>query len=94
MPALFCRIYDHRGTAEGVVAEIHARRIAEREYGPEASRRKIRNGGVHLLLGVFCVAFDWWLGRPVILGVVVGSKFLISGTVRVIQGVAGLLEAR
>lgn len=93
-PALFCRIYDQRGTAEGTVAEIYARQVEAREDGPQACWRKIRNGGLHLLLGVFCVAFDWWLGGPVILGVVVGSKFLISGTVRVIQGVAGLLEAR
>ncbi len=51
--------------------------------------RRVTLADWHFLRGFRLVA-----GGPVILGVVVGSKFLIFGTVRVIQGVAGLPEAR
>lgn len=94
VPTLFCRVYDHRGSVEGLVTEVFHRKIAEREHGPNASRRKIRNGLFQLSAGMLCVLVDWWWGGPVILGVVIGSKFLTSGVVRLVQGLAGQLEAR
>lgn len=94
LPSSFCRIYDHRGSAEGRVAEIYSREITERDHSPRAARRKLWNGIAQLTFGILCVLVDWWWGGPVILGVVIGSKFLTSGVVRIVQGAAGLMESR
>ena len=91
---MFCRIYDHRGSAEGLVAKVYFPKVAAREQGLPAARNKMKHGALHLLAGLGCLALDWRLGGPVILGVVVGSKFFTVGLVRLVQGVAGLLESR
>ncbi|MCU1263419.1 MAG: hypothetical protein JWO80_6304 [Bryobacterales bacterium] len=94
VPSIFCRIYDRRGTAEGEVAEIYPPKIAAKVQGPKAARKKLTNGVLLLLASGLCVLVDWRLGGPVILGVVVGSKFLTSGIMRVVEGFSGLMEHR
>jgi hypothetical protein len=94
VPSVFCRIYDRRGTAEGEVKAIYSRKIAAKILGPKAARKKLTHGALLLLASGLCVLVDWRLGGPVILGVVVGSKFLTSGIMRVVEGFSGLMDNR
>jgi hypothetical protein len=93
-PSLLCRIYDRRGSAEGEVDAIYSRSVAEKILGPAVARKKIASGALLLLASGACVLADWRLGGPVIIGVLVGSKFLTSGIMKVVEGFSGLLDSR
>jgi hypothetical protein len=94
VPSLFCKIYDWRGAGEGQIEAIYPRKIAEKIQGPRAARVQLLKGLLLLLIAALCVFVDWRLGGPVILGVVVGSKFLTSGIALTVQGVVGMIESR
>jgi hypothetical protein len=93
-PSLFCRLYDRRGTAEGELEAVYARAVAEKTLGPAAARKKLGMGALLLVVSGACVFVDWRLGGPVIIGVLVGSKFLTSGIMRVVEGLSGLMDSR
>jgi hypothetical protein len=92
-PALFCKIFD-RGVSEGRAKAIYPAAYVEKEFSRRASKRKVATGVGLILISALCVLVDWKLGGPVILGVVVGSKFLWQGLNRVVEGMAGLRERR
>jgi hypothetical protein len=92
--ALFCRIYDRRGTAEGLLETVYAPGIAEKLVSEAAGRRHIWRGILQLSVSVLCVYVDWRITGEVILGAVVGSKFLFSGLNSIVQGIAVTSAAR
>jgi hypothetical protein len=93
-PTLFCRLYDSRGTAEGLVETIYPPSIADKIQGPASGRRHIGRGLLQLTVSALCVYVDWRITGIVILGAVVGSKFLYSGLNSIVQGVDAIVKSR
>ena len=93
-PKLFCRVYDSRGTAEGLVETIYPPAIAAAIRGPASGRRHLGRGFLQLTTSALCVYVDWRITGIVILGAVVGSKFLFSGLNSIVQGVDAIVKSR
>jgi hypothetical protein len=90
-PAFGCRIYGHDGTVartfvdDGVYGKYHGR---------PAARRNLVVGGVCLAVGATCVAVDAWSGWSLIIGVVLGLRFLWVGTVKLAEGIGATLDGK
>jgi hypothetical protein len=93
-PAIFCRIYDSRGTSEGLVETVYPPAIAAKLQSPTSGRRHLGRGALQLTVSALCVYVDWRVNGEVILGAVVGSKFLYSGLNSIVQGVDAIVTSR
>jgi hypothetical protein len=93
-PEIFCRIYDSRGTSEGLVEAIYPPAIAKKIHSPASGRRHLGRGALQLTISALCVYVDWRVTGEVILGAVVGSKFLYSGLNSIVQGVDAVVTSR
>jgi len=90
-PSLGCRIYDHKGK---VVQSFSNEAIYERYHGQPAARRSLWIGIACLVAGIGGIALDAWLGWRLILGALLGIRFLWAGTATAIDGIVGLRAAR
>jgi len=64
------------------------REIYDRHHGRPAARRSMVIGDACLLAGMSGVALDAWFKWRLILGVMLGIRFLWVGTAKMIDGVA------
>ena len=90
-PALGCRIYGHDGT---VVRTFVDAGVYGKHHGQPAARRNLVVGGACLAVGAACVAVDAWSGWSLIIGVVLGLRFLWVGTVKLAEGIGAALDGR
>jgi hypothetical protein len=90
-PALGCRIYSPEGTVVRTFVDEH---VYRQNHGQPAAHRNLVVGGACLAVGVSCVAVDAWFGWSLIIGVVLGLRFLWVGTVKVAEGIAATLDGK
>jgi len=90
-PRLGCRWYDNRGTCLGELVGKGAERS-----GNSRSRAKR-----DLYIGILAFAvlplgllIDRWLGWTLFLGMILGTKFVLVGTMKLADGIAGLLDSK
>ena len=85
-PGLGCRIYDHDGK---ILATFANPQVYERLHGQPSARRSLLVGMVCLVVGVGLISLDVWMGLRLILGVLLGVRFLWVAASNLIDGVAG-----
>ena len=90
-PTQGCRIYNRSGT---IIKTFSDEQIYTRHHGRPAAKRNVLVGGLCLLVGFGGVALDAWLEWQLILGVLLGVRFLWVGTVKMAEGIAGLADER
>ena len=90
-PALGCRIYSHEGAVVGTFVDDQ---VYTQHHGQPAARRNLLVGGACLAVGVSCVAVDAWFGWSLIIGVVLGLRFIWVGTVKTAEGIAATLDGK
>jgi hypothetical protein len=93
-PSLFCRIYDYRGNMDGLLETVYPARIAEKLLAAGSGHGHLWRGMLQLAASALCVYADWRITGVVILGAVVGAKFLFSGLNSIVQGIAAVAETR
>jgi len=74
-PTQGCRIYNHDGK---IVQTFSDERTYTQHHGKPAAKRSLIIGVICLLVGASSVALDAWLGWRLILGVLLGVRFLWS----------------
>ena len=90
-PAIGCRIYDHDGK---VVQTFSDDELYQKAHGRPAAKRSVIIGSACLLAGVGGVALDAWLEWRLTFGVLLGARFLWVGSVKLSEGIAGLMDER
>jgi hypothetical protein len=88
-PILGCRIYSHEGTVLGTLVDDA---VYTQHHGQPAARRNLWVGGACLATGVTCVAVDAWSGWSLIVGVLLGLRFVWVGTMKLADGIAGMID--
>ena len=63
-------------------------RAEERRGDPKRARRRMAWGVACFALGITGIGIDWYFDWFYLLGVVIGTKFLIFGVARFVEGVA------
>jgi hypothetical protein len=91
IPALGCRIYGHDGNTVQTFSDDELYRKA---HGRPAAKRNLIIGSACLLAGVGGVALDAWLEWRLTFGVLLGARFLWVGSVKLSEGIAGLMDER
>jgi len=91
IPALGCRIYDHDGK---VVQTFSDDKLYRKSNGRTAARRSVIVGSACLVAGISGVALDAWLEWRLTFGVLLGARFLWVGSVKLSEGIAGLMDER
>jgi hypothetical protein len=91
IPTLGCRIYDHDGN---VVQTFSDDELYHKSHGRPAAKRSVIIGSACLLAGVGGVALDAWLEWRLTFGVLLGARFLWVGSVKLSEGIAGLMDER
>jgi len=86
-PGVGCRIYDRDGEIVGTFADTQ---VYESIHGRPAARRSLLTGTVYLVIRVGLISLDVWLGFRLILGILLGVKFLWVAGVKLIDGITGL----
>ena len=89
--AMGCRIYDHQGHA---VQSFSNEAVYDRHHGVPAAKRSLWIGIACLLVRIGGVSLDAWMGWRLVFGVILGVRFLWTGTAKVADGIAGLKAAR
>ena len=84
-PALGCRILDYQGK---VVQSFSDAGIYDKHHGRPAAKRNIALGTACLIVGACSVAIDAWFGWRLILGVLLGVRFVWFGASRLMDGIA------
>jgi hypothetical protein len=84
-PALGCRILDYQGK---VVQSFSDAETYDRHHGRPAAKRNIAVGTACLIAGACSVALDAWFGWRLILGVLLGMRFMWVGASRLMDGIA------
>jgi len=87
IPGLGCRIYDRDGKTLGTFTDTH---VYEQFHGLPAAKRNLIVGTVCLVVGAGLVSLDAWLGFRLIVGVLLGVRFLWTAAIRLMDGFAGL----
>jgi hypothetical protein len=90
-PTLGCRIYDRDGKIVQTFSDAETYR---KNHGRPAFKRNVIIGSACLLAGLSGVALDAWLEWRLTFGVLVGARFLWVGSVKLSEGVAGLMDER
>lgn len=90
-PALGCRIYNHKGES---VASFCNPDTYDRHHGLPAAKRDLAVGSACLAAGFGAVALDASFKWRLIVGVLLGIRFLLAGCTRMIDGIAGWKDAR
>jgi len=90
-PAQGCRIYGHDGK---IVQTFSDDKLYEQHHGRPAAKRNVIIGSLCLLAGISGVALDAWLEWRLTLGVLLGARFLWVGTVKMADGIAGMMDKR
>jgi hypothetical protein len=85
-PGVACRIC--AAADPGTPIEVVRGRAEARRGDPKRARRLMAWGVGCLALGVAGIAIDWYFDWFYLLGVVIGTKFLIVGVARFVEGVA------
>jgi len=91
MPALGCRIYNHDGK---IVQTFSDDELYRQSHGRPAARRSVIIGSACLAAGISGVALDAWLEWRLTFGVLLGARFLWVGSVKLSEGIAGLMDER
>jgi len=91
IPTLGCRIYDHDGK---IVQTFSDDELYRQSHGRPAAKRSVIIGGACLLAGAGGVALDAWLEWRLTFGVLLGARFLWVGSVKLPEGIAGLMDER
>ena len=91
LPTLGCRILDHAGA---VVRTFANDQVYQKHHGHPAAKRSLLIGIACLLAGASGVALDAWLGWRLVFGVVLGIRFLWTGTMKTAEGVSSLMAER
>jgi hypothetical protein len=86
-----CRILDHEGKIVQTFADDE---VYGQHHGRPAAKRNVMIGAACLAAGMGGVALDAWLEWRLILGVLIGVRFLWMGTVRMAEGISGLMDER
>ena len=88
---LGCRILNHEGQ---IVQTFTDAEIYGQHHGRPAAKRNVLIGAACLVAGASAVGVDAWLEWRLILGVLIGVRFLWVGTVRMAEGISGLMDER
>jgi hypothetical protein len=89
--AMGCRIYDRDGN---IVRTFSDAEVYQKNHGRPAAKRSVIIGSACLLAGVGGVALDAWLEWRLTFGVLLGARFLWVGSVKLSEGIAGLMDER
>ncbi len=90
-PAMGCRIYNRKGD---IVQTFSDAEVYKKNHGRPAAKRSVIIGSACLLAGVGGVALDAWLEWRLTFGVLIGARFLWVGSVKLSEGIAGLMDER
>jgi hypothetical protein len=90
-PAMGCRIHDRNGK---IIQTFSDPEVYRKNHGRPAFKRSAILGATCLLTGVGGIALDAWLEWHLIFGVLIGARFLWVGTVKLSEGIGGLLDER
>ena len=91
IPAVGCRILDRDGK---IVQTFSDDEIYRKSHGRPAAKRSVIIGSACLAAGVGGVALDAWLEWRLTFGVLLGARFLWVGSVKLSEGIAGLMDER
>jgi len=91
IPSLGCRIHDHTGA---IARTLSDQGTYKRHHGRPSAKRNLMIGAACLTAGVGGVALDAWLGWRLTFGVILGVRFLWVGSVRMMDGIAVLMDER
>lgn len=90
-PDVAVRIFD-AASPDGAPAAVVENEEALAGVSPATAKRRAWWGISLIVLGIACFVFDWFHGWLLIVGVVVGSKFLTIGLFRLGEGISHLWE--
>jgi len=90
-PLLGCRILDHTGA---VVRTFANDQVYQRHHGRPAAKRTLLIGLACLAIGAGGVSLDAWFHWHLVFGVVLGLRFLWTGTMKTAEGISGLMADR
>jgi hypothetical protein len=93
-PGRYCKVFDSTGRESEPVRIIRHPDETAQMSGLPAARKRIGWGILWLSVATTCVLADLKITGTVILGAVVGSKFLGSGIIQLTSGIVGIIEHR
>jgi hypothetical protein len=93
-PDRYCKVFDSTGKEGEPVRTVHHPSETAKMIGLPAAKKRIGWGILWLSVATTCVLADLKITGTVILGAVVGSKFLGSGIIQLTSGIVGVIEHR
>lgn len=88
-PGLGCRIIDRDGKILGTFADPQ---VYERFHGQPAAKRNLLVGMICLVAGVGLISLDVWMGYRLIIGILLGVRFVWVAAVKLIDGATALKQ--
>ena len=90
-PRRGCRLYDNSGTC---IREVAGSAVPERRYTRRAAKRDLCIGLLGFVLIPVGFLVDAWIGWSLFLGMALGTKFVMLGSIKLSDGIAGLMDTK
>jgi hypothetical protein len=84
-----CRLYDSTGER---VEEIRGAAVPAQRYSRKDAKRDLIIGAAGFLLIPIGILIDWWVGWTLFLGMILGTKFVLVGILKLSDSIAALME--